>query len=101
LASVARAAGDAGYGQFAGDQLHRRSMETQAPHRFGSGLPLHGVINPVEVIWRHARHLGQLSQVERVVHVIRQPPEDPLQAHCVVAACRGSFMHAGIVDGSI
>jgi hypothetical protein len=45
------------------------------------------------VIWRHARDIGQARQVERVVEVIRKPPEDPFEAHRVIAASRSSFVH--------
>ena len=72
-------------------------MQAEPPDRVGRRLSLHRVVDPVEVMRRHAGDLGQDGEVQGVVEMIGQPPEDPLQANRVVAARRGSFVHEAMV----
>jgi hypothetical protein len=52
----------------------------------------------MKVVRRHGGDLGQPGQVERVVEMIGQPAEDPLQPHRVVAARRQPFVHGAMVE---
>ncbi len=88
LTSISRAVGYALDRQFAGDQLHRGPVQAQPSHGVGHGLPTHRAVDPVKVVRRQARHVCQRCQVNRVIKVIRKPPEHPFQADGVIV-CPG------------
>jgi hypothetical protein len=64
-------------------------MQPQPPHGFGGALAPQGLVDPMEVIGRQAGHVGEARQVDVLVEVIGQPPEDALQPdRVVVRPCR-------------
>jgi len=68
-------------------------MQAQPTDGLGRRLALHGAIDAMEVIRRQAGHVREAHQVERVIEVIREPPEHTFEPVRIIRV-RRPFVHA-------